>query len=253
MIEVKGVHKSYSKIGGGFFKKDKLHVLKGIDFEIEEGQCTGLIGESGSGKSTLSRLILGLEKPNEGSITIEGKSVKSWIKENPGKMTVVFQDYTSSANPKFTIKQVIAEPLVALHQTENLDNVVIELLEKVGLSANLIDRYPHELSGGQLQRVCIARAIATKPKILVLDEAISALDVSIQAQVLDLLKDLKKELEMTYLFIAHDLQAVANLCDEVLFLYQGNIVEKISSDRLAFAENEYAQMLLKSVIPFKIS
>ena len=99
MIEVKGVHKSYSKIGGGFFKKDKLHVLKGIDFKIEEGQCVGLIGESGSGKSTLSRLILGLEKPNEGSITIEGKSVKSWIKENPGKMTVVFQDYTSSANP----------------------------------------------------------------------------------------------------------------------------------------------------------
>ena len=229
MIQVKGVHKSYSKIGGGFFKKDKLHVLKGIDFEIEEGQCIGLIGESGSGKSTLSRLILGLEKPNEGSITIEGKSVKSWI------------------------KQVIAEPLVALRQTENLDNVVVELLEKVGLSANLIHRYPHELSGGQLQRVCIARAIATKPKILVLDEAISALDVSIQAQVLDLLKDLKKELDMTYLFIAHDLQAVANLCDEVLFLYQGNIVEKISSDRLAFAENEYAQRLLNSVIPFKIS
>ena len=201
----------------------------------------------------ISRLILGLEKPNEGSITIEGKSVKSWIKENPGKMTVVFQDYTSSANPKFTIKQVIAEPLVALRQTENLDNVVVELLEKVGLSANLIHRYPHELSGGQLQRVCIARAIATKPKILVLDEAISALDVSIQAQVLDLLKDLKKELDMTYLFIAHDLQAVANLCYEVLFLYQGNIVEKISSDRLAFAGNEYAQRLLNSVIPFKIS
>ena len=254
MIQVKeGFDKSYSKIGGGFFEKDKLHVLKGIDFEIEEGQCIGLIGESGSGKSTLSRLILGLEKPNEGSITIEGKSVKSWIKENPGKMTVVFQDYTSSANPKFTIKQVIAEPLVALRQTENLDNVVVELLEKVGLSANLIHRYPHELSGGQLQRVCIARSIATKPKILVLDEAISALDVSIQAQVLDLLKDLKKELDMTYLFIAHDLQAVANLCDEVLFLYQGNIVEKISSDRLAFAENEYAQRLLNSVIPFKIS
>ena len=243
MIKIKNLNKSFGDI----------HVLKGIDFEIEEGQCIGLIGESGSGKSTLSRLILGLEKSNEGSITIEGKSVKSWIKENPGKMTVVFQDYTSSANPKFTIKQVIAEPLVALRQTENLDNVVVELLEKVGLSANLIHRYPHELSGGQLQRVCIARAIATKPKILVLDEAISALDVSIQAQVLDLLKDLKKELDMTYLFIAHDLQAVANLCDEVLFLYQGNIVEKISSDRLAFAENEYAQRLLNSVIPFKIS
>ncbi|MGM9534889.1 MAG: ABC transporter ATP-binding protein [Intestinibacter sp.] len=252
MIEVKGIHKSYSKIGGGLFKKDKLHVLKGIDFKIEEGQCVGLIGESGSGKSTLSRLILGLEKPDEGTITIEGKPVKAWIKENPGKMTVVFQDYTSSANPGFTIKQVISEPLVALRKTDNLDKVVIELLEKVGLSANLVDRYPHELSGGQLQRVCIARAIATKPKFLVLDEAISALDVSIQSQVLDLLKDLKKELDMTYLFIAHDLQAVANLCDEVLFLYQGNIVEKISSDRLAFAENDYAKRLLGSVIPFEI-
>ena len=244
LLEIKNLNINY---------KNSIKAVKDVNFTLEDNQIISIVGESGSGKSTLSRLILGLEKPNEGSITIEGKSVKSWIKENPGKMTVVFQDYTSSANPKFTVKQVIAEPLVALRQTENLDNVVVELLEKVGLSANLIHRYPHELSGGQLQRVCIARAIATKPKILVLDEAISALDVSIQAQVLDLLKDLKKELDMTYLFIAHDLQAVANLCDEVLFLYQGNIVEKISSDRLAFAENEYAQRLLNSVIPFKIS
>ena len=248
MIQVKGVHKSYSKIGGGFFKKDKLHVLKGIDFEIEEGQCIGLIGESGSGKSTLSRLILGLEKPNEGSITIEGKSVKSWIKENPGKMTVVFQDYTSSANPKFTIKQVIAEPLVALRQTENLDNVVVELLEKVGLSANLIHRYPHELSGGQCQRAAIARALSSHPKVLICDEATSALDVSVQAQVIDLLVQMKKELNISYIFITHNLALVSSFCDRVIVINHGEIVEEGSAyDVINNPQNDYTKLLLNSI------
>ena len=248
LVEVKNIHKSYSKIG----TKGKLHVLKGIDFHIEEGSCVGLIGESGSGKSTLSRLILGLEKPDDGEIKIEGKPVKKWIKENKGKMSVVFQDYTSSANPNFTVKEVISEPLLALGQKEDIDKIVEELLEKVGLPTNLVDRYPHELSGGQMQRVCIARAISTKPKFMVLDEAISALDVSIQAQILELLKKLKKDLDMTYLFIAHDLQAVANLCDQVLFLYKGELVENIDSSELAYVKNDYAKRLLDSVIPFSI-
>lgn len=248
LVEVKNIHKSYSKIG----TKGKLHVLKGIDFHIEEGSCVGLIGESGSGKSTLSRLILGLEKPDDGEIKIEDKPVKKWIKENKGKMSVVFQDYTSSANPNFTVKEVISEPLLALGQKEDIDKIVEELLEKVGLPTNLVDRYPHELSGGQMQRVCIARAISTKPKFMVLDEAISALDVSIQAQILELLKKLKKDLDMTYLFIAHDLQAVANLCDQVLFLYKGELVENIDSSELAYVKNDYAKRLLDSVIPFSI-
>ena len=248
LVEVKNIHKSYSKIG----TKGKLHVLKGIDFHIEEGSCVGLIGESGSGKSTLSRLILGLEKPDDGEIKIEGKPVKKWIKENKGKMSVVFQDYTSSANPNFTVKEVISEPLLALGQKEDIDKIVEELLEKVGLPTNLVHRYPHELSGGQMQRVCIARAISTKPKFMVLDEAISALDVSIQAQILELLKKLKKDLDMTYLFIAHDLQAVANLCDQVLFLYKGELVENIDSSELAYVKNDYAKRLLDSVIPFSI-
>lgn len=248
LVEVKNIHKSYSKIG----TKGKLHVLKGIDFHIEEGSCVGLIGESGSGKSTLSRLILGLEKPDDGEIKIEDKPVKKWIKENKGKMSVVFQDYTSSANPNFTVKEVISEPLLALGQKENIDKIVEELLEKVGLPTNLVDRYPHELSGGQMQRVCIARAISTKPKFMVLDEAISALDVSIQAQILELLKKLKKDLDMTYLFIAHDLQAVANLCDQVLFLYKGELVENIDSSELAYVKNDYAKRLLDAVIPFSI-
>lgn len=248
LVEVKNIHKSYSKIG----TKGKLHVLKGIDFHIEEGSCVGLIGESGSGKSTLSRLILGLEKPDDGEIKIEDKPVKKWIKENKGKMSVVFQDYTSSANPNFTVKEVISEPLLALGQKEDIDKIVEELLEKVGLPTNLVDRYPHELSGGQMQRVCIARAISTKPKFMVLDEAISALDVSIQAQILELLKKLKKDLDMTYLFIAHDLQAVANLCDQVLFLYKGELVENIDSSELAYVKNDYDKRLLDAVIPFSI-
>ena len=167
-------------------------------------------------------------------------------------MSVVFQDYTSSANPNFTIKEVISEPLIALGRKKDIDEAVDNLLQKVGLSTELKDRYPHELSGGQMQRVCIARAISTNPKFIVLDEAISALDVSIQTQVLNLLKDLKKDLNMTYFFIAHDLQAVANLCDQVLFLHKGNIVENINVSQLAYVKNDYAKRLLDSVISFSV-
>ena len=240
LLQVKDIHKSYSKIG----KKGKQHILKGISFSIKNGDCIGLIGESGSGKSTLSRLILGIEKPDSGSITIEGKTVKKWIKENKGKMSVVFQDYISSVNPNFTVKEIISEPIIALGKNDNL--------KKVGLPINLISRYPHELSGGQLQRVCIARAISTNPKFIVFDEAISSLDVSMQSQILDLIRDLKDEFNITCLFITHDLQAVTYLCDSVMFLYKGEIVENIDSRNLCNAENEYAKRLLDSVIPFYI-
>ena len=251
-VQVRDIKKSYTKMGGSIFKSEKNMVLKGLSFDIEEVDFVVIIGESGSGKSTLSRLILGLEKPDAGSITIEGKSVKDWIKENPGKMSVVFQDYTSSANPRYKIKDVLAESLISIGEKENLEEICIGLLEKVGLNSNLMERYPHELSGGQLQRVCIARAIATNPKFIVLDEAISSLDVSVQAQVLELLENLKEEMNITYLFIAHDLQAVANLCNKVLFLYRGDIVEYINTDDLANAQNDYARRLLDSVIPFQV-
>lgn len=248
LLQVKNIHKSYSKIG----KKGKQHILKGISFSIKNGDCIGLIGESGSGKSTLSRLILGIEKPDLGSITIEGKTVKKWIKENKGKMSVVFQDYISSVNPNFTVKEIISEPIIALGKNDNLNKLVEEMLKKVGLPINLISRYPHELSGGQLQRVCIARAISTNPKFIVFDEAISSLDVSMQSQILDLIRDLKDEFNITCLFITHDLQAVTYLCDSVMFLYKGEIVENIDSRNLCNAENEYAKRLLDSVIPFYI-
>ena len=237
-LQVKDINKSYRKYG----KIEKQQVLKDENFIIKEGECVGLLGESGSRKSTLSRLILGLEKPDSGSILIEDLNVKKWIKENQGKMSVVFQDYTSSSNPNFTVKEIILEPLKVLGKKENLDKITEDLL----------DRYLHELSGGQLQRVCIARSISTKPKFIVLDEAISSLDVSIQAQILELLKDLKDELNITYLFIAHDLQVVTYLCDRIIFLYRGEVVENIHSLNLAYVKNSYAKKLLNSVIPFSI-
>jgi len=253
LVEVKNIHKSYLKVGMNF-AGTRVKVLNGVNFDIEEGLCVGLIGESGSGKSTLSRLILGLDKPDkgQGTIQIQGQPVRQWIKKNPGKISVVFQDYTSSVNPQYTIREAISEPLRALGQRGNLDAKIDELLQKVGLSVDTKDCYLHELSGGQIQRICIARAISTNPKFLVLDEAISSLDVSIQTQILDLLQQLQVEMKMTYLFVAHDLQAVSHLCNKILFLYKGEIVEELLSGQLANAQNHYAKKLLGSVMPFEI-
>lgn len=252
LVEIKNVHKSYLKVGEGF-SGGRVRVLEGVSFNIEQGLCVGLIGESGSGKSTLARLILGLEKADKGSggIFIEGKPVKTWLAQNRGQMSVVFQDYTSSVNAQFTVREAIAEPLLALGR--KWDDAQIErLLEKVGLDPAFKSRYPHELSGGQLQRVCIARAIATNPRFIVLDEAISSLDVSVQAQIMTLLHRLRVEMNMTYLFVAHDLQAVAHLCNKIVFLYKGRIVEQRLSGELAQAENPYARKLLEAVIPFEV-
>lgn len=249
MLEVKNVYKSYAK-AGFFFAQEREDILQDISFTIKEGECVGLIGESGSGKSTLSRLILGLEQPSSGTIIMNGESITNWRKNHPGEMSVVFQDYNTSANPRFTVQEIIAEPLVALQKTIKLQTRILELLDKVGLSATLLGRYPHELSGGQLQRVCLARAISTHPRFIVLDEALSSLDVSVQAQILELLRVLKDELTMTYLFIAHDLQTITNLCGRVLFLYQGKIVERLDSSQLYNAQNDYAKRLLASVIVF---
>lgn len=251
MIEVKGICKSY-KAAGMSWKSRKREVLKGVTMEIHEGDCAGLIGESGSGKSTLARIILGLERPDSGEVLIEGEPVRKWCKNHPGKMSVVFQDYTSSANPRYTVEQIIKESMIACQMQEDLDKRVKELMEAAELPVNLLTRYPHELSGGQLQRVCIARAISTNPSFIVLDEAVSSLDVSVQAQILKLLSDLQKKYHMTYLFIAHDLQAVASLCDDIYFLFRGNMVEHCKREGLSKVQNDYARELLTSVIPFEV-
>ncbi|MDM8101841.1 MULTISPECIES: ABC transporter ATP-binding protein [Oceanobacillus] len=251
MLEVKKVYKTYPKAGKGF-RKERLSVLADVSFQIHAGDWAALVGESGSGKSTLSRLILGLEKADSGNLLLEGENPAAWRKEKRGQMSVVFQDYTSSANPAFQIKDIIMEPLKAFSRNHPIQETAESLMEKVGLSKELAKRYPHELSGGQLQRVCIARAISTKPKFLVLDEAVSSLDVSVQAQILDLLDTLKKEMDMTCLFIAHDLQTVAYLCNQVMFLNEGKIVEQIETKNLANVQSAYAKRLLEAVVRFRV-
>ena len=222
LLEVKNIEFSY---GRRKLKRNNANVLKNVSFSLNEGECLGLIGESGSGKSTLGRIILGLEKQQKGTITFNGVLNRDvWQKE----LNVVFQDYTTSVNPRFKVIDIIKETLLEKKlNREELEKKVIELLEQVGLNKDYLYRYPHELSGGQLQRVCIARAISQKPKFILLDEAISSLDVSVQVQVLDLLIELKEKYNLSYLFITHDLSAVTYICDKVMFLKNGEIIEKI--------------------------
>ncbi|KEF37292.1 ABC-type dipeptide/oligopeptide/nickel transport system, ATPase component [Schinkia azotoformans MEV2011] len=246
MIEVKRVSKSYSK-GKYWFREDNQTVLKEITFTVEAGECVGLVGESGSGKSTLSRIITGLEKADKGDVLIDRKVVPEWRKENKGRMSIVFQDYASSVNPNFTVKEIISEPLLALGQKNDRIEIINELLEKFRLTKSLLNRYPHEISGGQLQRVCLLRAISTSPRFLVLDEALSALDAPTQSQLLELLTRIKRESRVTYLFITHDILSAVKLCDRILFLYKGEIVEQIATNQLAYVQHEYSKKLLHSV------
>lgn len=245
LLEVKDIHLSFS-IKDRFLKKERNKVLKGVSLDIKEGECLGVIGESGSGKSTLGRAILGLEKFQSGSIKFNGNSNrKEWQRE----MDVVFQDYTTSVNPRFKVFDIISEPLLGekLNKDE-LKNKIIKLLNQVGLCENHLYRYPNELSGGQLQRVCIARAISRQPKFILLDEAISSLDVSVQVQILDLLIELKEKYKLSYLFITHDLTAVTYICDRVLFFKEGQVVEKVDSlNGLKYIKDEYSKSLLNAV------
>ena len=243
LLEVKNIDFSYSK---GKLKRNKNNVLKSVSFNLNKGQCLGLIGESGSGKSTLGRIILGLEKEQKGTVAFNGSlDRKLWQKD----LNVVFQDYTTSVNPRFKVVDIVKETLLDEKlNKEQLEKRVINLLDQVGLNKEYLYRYPHELSGGQLQRVCIARAISKKPKFILLDEAISSLDVSVQVQVLDLLIELKEKYNLSYLFITHDLSAVTYICDKVIFLKEGKIVERVENiSDLKYVKNEYSKALLDSV------
>ncbi|NQX57984.1 ABC transporter ATP-binding protein [Paenibacillus qinlingensis] len=248
MLIVDGVEKSYRKVG--FFSNKKQQILKNISFSFHHGDCLAIIGESGSGKSTLGRLIAGIEKPDCGSILFEGKNVAHRT-VRAGNISMVFQDYTSSINPFFTVEQAIMEPLKMHNRrvTENHNKLDI-LLNQVGLHSSYRNKYPHELSGGEIQRVCIARAISTEPQCLILDEAISSLDVSVQLQVLDLLKDLKDIYRMSYIFITHDIQAAAYLCNKVIIFRDGQIVEMVPMAHLNHVQSEYARKLLQAQIIF---
>ncbi|MFM1655755.1 ABC transporter ATP-binding protein [Brevibacillus sp. B_LB10_24] len=246
MLKVEGVCKSYKK--GGWFSKAQQQVLYDISFEWKQGECLGVIGESGSGKSTLGRLLLGIEKPDRGEITYNGKSVSN-RRSSRGGFSAVFQDYTSSINPFYTVEQSMLEPLKLAKEEPKLRESKMEgLLVQVGLDASYLPKYPHELSGGEAQRVCIARALSTEPACIVLDEAISSLDGSVQMQVLELLKSLRASHGMGYIFITHDIQAAAYLCDRVMIVKSGRIEEIALVERLSDVQSPYARELLRKIM-----
>lgn len=231
------------------------HAVDDISFDIQRGETLGLIGESSCGKTTTGRTILGLYKATAGNVRIDGHNIctangHEWMTIRR-KASIIFQDPYASLNPRWSVSAIVSEPIRVhdlLKTTEERDKRVQELLELVGLNAHHLNRFPHEFSGGQRQRIGIARALACNPKFIVCDEPISALDVSIQAQIVNLLEDLQERLELTYLFIAHDLSMVRHICDRVAVMYLGVVVEMAPRDNLY--ENPlhpYTQALLSSV------
>lgn len=239
LIEVKGL-KKYFPIKGGFFNKTVAH-LKAVDnvnFYINKGEVLGVVGESGCGKSTTGRAILRLHEPDAGEVIFEGTDIckldAESLRRKRRDMQLIFQDPFSSLNPRKTVGDIVGEPIL-IHEkisTSERSERVKELLNMVGLSPYHIRRYPHEFSGGQRQRIGIARALACNPKFVVCDEAVSALDVSIQAQVINLFEELKEKLDLTYMFISHDLSVVRHISDRITVMYLGNIVEMTTSEEL---------------------
>ena len=257
LLKVLNIKKSYTQ--KKFLKKSVKIVLNDVSLSLEQGKCVGIIGESGSGKSTLGRIITGIEKADSGVVEFEGKNIHQKENRNmKNDISVVFQNYVSSVNPRFSVAQIIAEPLIISSQVNRskidknkIDEEVKKMIKIVGLSEEFLERFPHELSGGQLQRVCIARAIVTKPKFILLDEAVSSLDVSTQVEILDLLQKLKKEYNLSYIFITHDLLTITYICDSVIFFKDGKIEEKIDDIRnLKNIKKDYSKKLLEAVIEF---
>ena len=239
LLEVRDL-KMHFPIKGGLFgrTRDYVYAVDGVSFALKSGQTLGLVGESGCGKSTLGRTILRLYEPTSGAITFEGNDLlklnAAQMREKRRDMQIIFQDPFSSLNPRMSIQAVLSEPFL-IHKigtTKEIAMRVSELLDLVGLPANAATRYPHEFSGGQRQRIGIARALALNPKLIVADEPVSALDVSIQSQILNLMVDLRKKFKLSYIFVAHDLAVIEHISDIVAVMYLGRIVEFASADDL---------------------
>ncbi|MBD2861155.1 ABC transporter ATP-binding protein [Paenibacillus oceani] len=254
LIEVKGLQKSFTIKKGWFGVTKHLKAVDGITFAIRKGETFSLVGESGCGKSTTGRLITRLLKPNGGEVWFNGHNISDYtdnqMRPLRKDMQMVFQDPYASLNPRMKVKELVAEPLL-IHTklgTKERDKLAHELLETVGLSSFHAERYAHEFSGGQRQRIGIARALSVRPSLIVADEPVSALDVSIQSQVLNLLQDLQEEYGLTYLFISHDLSVVEHISDRIGVMYLGTLVETAEKDVLYDRPlHPYTQALLSSV------
>jgi peptide/nickel transport system ATP-binding protein len=248
-LKLRGVEKSH--FTHSLFSTQETKVLHDIDITIHQGDIVGLIGESGSGKSTIAKLILKIWEATQGEIYYDDKDIKN-ISDLSNDIQLVFQDPFSSLNPKHKIGKAISEVLRTIDKRASkaqLRNKVVLLLQEVGLTASDFDKYPHEFSGGQRQRICIAKSLAKNPKIIVLDEAVSALDVSVQAKVLNLLNDLKRKNGLTYLLISHDMNVVSYFCNKIVVLKQGKIVEIGKTERLISApQSDYTKTLLEHSI-----
>ena len=248
MLEIRKLCKAFPVRNAFGRKIGAVTAVDEVSFSIEKGQVYGLAGESGSGKSTIARMIMGLERPDSGDILINGEELAKQSRGHRRHVQMVFQNPGSSLNPRRTIGQSVMVPLAAHDYAGNKRERVSQLLEMVQLPADFAERYPHELSGGQKQRVAIARALAVEPKLLVLDEPTSALDVSVQARVIDLLADLGRRMELTYLFISHDLSLMRNFARSVGVLYRGQIVETGAvSTVFENPSHDYTRLLLASV------
>lgn len=253
ILEVQNLTKYFNTPAG------QLHAVDGVSFSIEEGKTLGIVGESGCGKSTTGRTILKLIEPTSGKILFDGQDITHYSRKQMRplrqEMQMVFQDPFSSLDPRQTVMQLISEPIVEhklLKSKKDIENRTLELMETVGLAERYINVYPHELDGGRRQRIGIARALAVNPKLIVCDEPVSALDVSIQAQILNLLRKLQKDFGLTYIFITHDLSVVKYFSDDIAVMYLGQMVEKAPSDLLFENPTHPYTKALLSAIPLPI-
>lgn len=254
LLSIKNLSKEFPLKSSWFSgKKESVKAVTNVSFDVEEGKVLGLVGESGCGKSTLGRTILKLIEPNGGQILFQGQDITNYsakqMRPLRKEMQMIFQDPFSSLNPRMTIGSILMEPLMIhniVPKTRRLDKVV-ELLETVGLSERAMQKYPHEFSGGQRQRIGIARALAVNPKLIIADEPVSALDISIQAQIINLLMELKDKLGLTLIFIAHDLKVVEHISDEICVMYLGRMMERFPADQLDQAMHPYTKSLLSAI------
>jgi len=255
LLKVEGLKQYYPVSDGLFGTKAFVKAVDGVDFEVKKGEVFGIVGESGCGKSTLGKAICKLIEPTDGKIILDGEDIRGYnskkMRSVRKKVQMVFQDPYASLNPRMSIHDILAEPLQIhglVNGKQEIDEAVVRLLREVGMDDYHARRYPHEFSGGQRQRIGIARALAVRPQLIIADEPVSALDVSIQSQVLNLMSKLKKEYHLTYIFIAHDLSVVEHISDRIGVMYLGNFVEEANKENLyKNPMHPYTQALLSAV------